>query len=54
MLMEPLRSILSPNMSAFNQAPWPIAVTPGNMRGVTFAGMSICPFWLKTRTVSPC
>ncbi len=35
------------------QAPWPMALTPGMMRGVTFASIRTSPRLLKTRTVSP-
>ncbi|QUJ08102.1 hypothetical protein KCP77_15080 [Salmonella enterica subsp. enterica] len=45
--------VLSPNMSAFNEAPDDSGdALPGNMRGVTFAGMSISPFWLRPHGVA--
>lgn len=50
---QPPWSILSPDILASCQAPWPIALTPGRMRGVTLAGSRTSPRWLYTRTISP-
>ncbi|GDM07234.1 hypothetical protein BvCmsKSP050_00773 [Escherichia coli] len=50
---QPPWSILSPDILASCQAPWPIALTPGRIRGVTLAGSRTSPRWLNTRTISP-